>query len=541
MDTIIDGDVASARTNDWHSIDWKATTRAVRRLQTRIAKAARDGDNRRLARLQMLLVRSTAAKEVAVRRVTENQGRKTPGVDGVVWSSPEAKAKAVQSLSSRNYKAKPLRRVLIPKASGGTRPLGIPTMYDRSMQALHWLALDPVAETLGDTNSYGFRSHRSTADALMQCQNALNRSHSPAWVLEGDIKGCFDNISHEWLLTHIPINGKVLKQWLKAGYVEQKRLFPTEAGTPQGGIISPVLANMVLDGMEALLKENLPRRAKINFIRYADDFVVTAASKELLEQKVLPLISGFLRERGLSLSQRKTKITHISEGFDFLGWNVKKLGSFLRTAPSKRNTAAFLEKVRGTLKRLRGAKQDTVIRALNPVVRGWGNYHRVAHASRVFAKVDHQIHKATWQWSTRRHSAKGRRWIKARYYHRSGSRDWLFKGEAVTLARLSTIKVGGYVKFKSDQNPYDPRCEVYFDKRLDRRMQESLAGRRKLLWLWTKQDGKCPQCSRKITKTTGWNVHHVVWRTHGGTDKTQNLALLHPNCHRQLHACAKHG
>src|SRR5690606_5268627 len=181
MDTIIDGDVASARTNDWHSIDWKATTRAVRRLQTRIAKAAKNGDNRRLARLQMLLVRSTAAKQLAVRRVTENQGRRTPGVDGVVWSSPEAKAKAVQSLTSRNYKAKPLRRVLIPKANGGTRPLGIPTMYDRSMQALHWLALDPVAETLGDTNSCGFRSHRSTADALKQCQNVLNRGHSSQW------------------------------------------------------------------------------------------------------------------------------------------------------------------------------------------------------------------------------------------------------------------------------------------------------------------------------------------------------------------------
>jgi RNA-directed DNA polymerase len=508
-------------------------------LQTRIAKAAKDEDWRRLHRLQKLLAHSTAAKAVAVRRVTENQGRKTPGVDGVTWSSPSAKWNAVTSLDSRRYRAKPLRRVHIPKSDGGRRPLGIPTMRDRAMQALHWLALDPVAEVHGDPNSYGFRSHRCTADAIAQCHNALSRGHSPQWVFEGDIKGCFDNISHEWLMRHVPTDRHVLSQWLRAGYLEDHRLFPTTVGTPQGGIISPTLANLVLDGMEELLKGKLPRRAKVNFIRYADDFVVTSASREVLEGQVQPLIATFLAERGLALSVTKTRITHVSEGFDFLGWNVRKHGAFLCIEPSKRNAAAFYEKVRSTLRELRGATQEDVIRALNPIIRGWGNYHRVVHASRPFAKLDHLIHGAVWRWAKRRHPTKGRKWIKQRYFRCSETRDWLFATEELTLMRLSTIPVGGYVKVRSDANPYDPEDELYFDERLARRMKATLMGRRKLYWLWTRQEGKCLVCGSKITKGTGWHVHHVVWRVFGGPSQLSNLQLLHPTCHVQLHAHAR--
>lgn len=540
MDAIPNGDVASARWNDWHTISWADTFSHVRRLQIRIAKAAKDQDWRKLKRLQKLLVRSTTAKAVAVRRVTENQGRKTPGVDGVTWSTPAEKRKAMDTLESRGYRPKPLRRIHIPKANGGKRPLGIPTMKDRAMQALHWLALDPVAETLGDRNSYGFRSGRSTADAIVQCHNALSRVHSPQWVLEGDIKGCFDNISHDWLLRNVPTDRRVLSKWLKAGYMEGRRLFPTDAGTPQGGIISPALANLTLDGMERLL-DRLPRRAKVNFIRYADDFVVTADSKELLETRVKPLIAEFLAERGLMLSETKTKITHVSDGFDFLGWNVRKFKQFLRMVPSKRNAAAFYEKVRDRLRALRGARQDDVVFALNPAIRGWGNYHRVVHASRPFTQMDHRIFRALWRWALRRHPNKGRRWIKRRYFRSNGSRDWLFGTDKGELSRLSTIKVGKYVKVRADANPYDPDYEAYFDERLTRRMKASLMGRRKLLWLWTKQEGCCPVCSQKITKATGWHVHHKQWRVHGGTDQLTNLNLVHPTCHAQLHARGRKG
>ena len=283
-------DVVSATWCSWHQINWSAAHSVVGRLQARIAKAARLGDWRNVRRLQKLLSRSTSAKAVAVKRVTENRGRKTPGVDGETWSTPDEKWSAVIDLRVDGYQPKPLRRVHIPKANGGQRPLGIPTMKDRAMQALFLQSLEPVAETTADPNSYGFRPMRSTADAIVQCRNALGRGHSPQWVLDADIKGCFDNIDHDWLAKHIPLDKDVLRRWLKAGVVEKGRLFPTDAGTPQGGIISPALANMTLDGLERILKDGLPRRAKVNFVRYADDFVVTGASKELLESKVKPMI-----------------------------------------------------------------------------------------------------------------------------------------------------------------------------------------------------------------------------------------------------------
>lgn len=541
MDAIPSGDVASTRWTDWHTIPWAEAFQHVRRLQARIAKAAEDENWRSVKRLQKLLVRSTTARAVAVRRVTENQGRKTPGVDGITWSTPAEKWKAVSTLESRRYRPKPLRRIHIPKASGGKRPLGIPTMKDRAMQALYWLALDPVAETRGDPNSYGFRSGRSTADAIAQCHNALSRKHSPKWVLEGDIKGCFDNIGHDWLVGNVPMDRRVLSKWLKAGFVEGHKLFPTDAGTPQGGIVSPCLANLALDGMEGLLKDSLPRRAKINFIRYADDFVVTGASKEVLETQVKPMLVGFLAERGLQLSATKTKITHVTEGFDFLGWHVRKHKAFLRIVPSKRNATTLYAKVRDRLRELRGARQDDVVGALNPILRGWGNYHRVVHASRSFAKMDYLITRALWRWAVRRHPMKGKRWIKRRYFRANGSRDWLFQTDRFSLVRLASISVDKHIKVRADANPYDPKDEAYFDERLTRRMRSTLQGRRRLYWLWDRQEGLCPVCAAKITKATGWHVHHVVWRVYGGPDRLSNLQLLHPTCHVQLHARATKG
>lgn len=540
MDVTSGSDVASLRWKEWHTTPWSDAFRHVRRLQTRIAKAAEHQEWRRVSRLQKLLVRSTAAKAVAVRRVTENQGRKTPGVDGITWSTPATKQAAVDTLSSRGYRPKPLRRIHIPKANGGTRPLGIPTMKDRAMQVLHWLTLDPVAETLGDANSYGFRTHRCTADAIVQCHNALSRAHSPQWILEGDIKGCFDNISHEWMLKNVPMDRRVLKKWLNAGYVEKHRLFPTEAGTPQGGPISPTLANLTLDGMEKLL-DRFPRRRKVNFIRYADDFVVTGDSKEFLEQQVWPLLAKFLGERGLTLSATKTKLTHVTEGFDFLGWHVRKHKSRLLITPSKRNTTAFYTKIKGHVRKLRAAKQSELVSVLNPVLRGWGNYHKVVHASRCFGRMDHQIWQALWKWARRRHPNKGSRWVKKRYFRRTDSRDWLFETDEVKLVRLSTLGVGPHIKVRSDANPYDPKDEAYYNGVLDRQMRSTLAGRRKIYWLWKKQEGLCPVCNSKITRTTKWHVHHRVWRVFGGSDRLTNLELLHPTCHTQLHARARKG
>ena len=238
----------------WHQIDWSKAIQHVRRVQLRIAKATRKGKTRKVKTLQRLLTHSFHAKALAVKRVTENQGKATPGVDGQTWPTPDAKFQAISSLNRKGYKPLPLRRVYIPKSNNKMRPLGIPTMKDRTMQALHKLALEPVAETLADGNSYGFRPERACADAIEQSFSDLCRKKSAQWILEGDIKSCFDEISHDWLMSNILMDKGILRKWLKAGYIDRKKLFPTEAGTPQGGIISPTLSNMALDGLEKVLK-----------------------------------------------------------------------------------------------------------------------------------------------------------------------------------------------------------------------------------------------------------------------------------------------
>ncbi len=288
----------------WHQIDWVQAHRNVRRLQARMVKATKEGRWGKVKALQWLLTHSLSGKAIAVKQVTENQGKKTSGVDGETWSTPHAKTTAIRSLQRHGYQPKPLRRVYIPKFNGKKRPLGIPTMKDRAMQALYLLALDPVSETLADRNSYGFRKGRSTHDAIDQCFITLSRGKSPKWVFEGDIQGCFDHISHEWMEANIPMDKVILHKWLKAGVIEKGKLFPTEQGTPQGGIISPTLANMVLDGLEERLARAIRRKKSngkvifspmINLVRYADDFIVTGSTLEVLEQ-AKEVVREFLQE-----------------------------------------------------------------------------------------------------------------------------------------------------------------------------------------------------------------------------------------------------
>jgi RNA-directed DNA polymerase len=363
----------------WHGILWYRTERNVRRLQARIVKATQEKRWGKGKARPRLLTRSLSGKALAVRRVTENQGKKTPGVDKVIWDTPEKKAQAIHDLRQRGYHPQPLRRVYIPKSNGARRALSIPTLMDRAMQALYLLALQPVAETFADPHSYGFRPERCTADALVYCHTLFSQKNGPRWALEGDIKSCFDKISHEWLLAHIPMEKDMLRKWLKAGYMEKNVLHATAEGTPQGGIISPAIANMALDGLSQRLSERFPRSRrgnspKVNLARYADDFIVTGASEELLEQEVKPVIEAFMRERGLSLSQEKIVITHIEDGFDFLGQTVRKYrsGSVL-TTPAKKNVKAFLKKIRGVIEEHKDSSAGQLIVKLNPIIRGWGH------------------------------------------------------------------------------------------------------------------------------------------------------------------------
>jgi RNA-directed DNA polymerase len=285
-----------------------------------------------------------------------------------------------------------------------------------------------------DKHSYGFRPERSTADAIEQCYITLAKKISPQWILEADIEGCFDNISHKWLLDNIPIDKTILKKWLKAGYVESGSIYPTESGTPQGGIISPLLANMALDGLGKLLTEKFPKKHvssrkpkhKVNYVRYADDFIITGKSKEQLEDLVLPIVGQFLCERGLSLSKAKTRITHINQGFDFLGQNVRKYNGKFIIKPSKTSLQNVLKKISTTVKNNKALKQELLITMLNPIVRGWSMYHRHIVAKRSFCKLRHETFKILWRWAKCRHPKKASKWVKQKYFKLINGDAWNF-------------------------------------------------------------------------------------------------------------------
>src|SRR6267378_2499700 len=502
----------SSEAAQWYAIDWQAIHRNVRRLQVRIAQATKESRWGKVRALQRLLTHSYSGKVLAVRRVTENDGKETPGVDREIWDTPEKKTQAVHELKRRGYQPQPLRRVYIPKSDGKTmRPLGIPTMCDRAQQALYLLALDPIMETTADKNSYGFRQQRSCADAIEQGFNAL-KSATTQWVLEGDIRSCFDKIS-------------------------------------------PALANFALDGLERVLREKYPaatrlksvgnQRPSVNFIRYADDFVITGKSKELLEGEVKPLVEQFLQERGLELSPTKTVITHVEKGFDFLGQNVRRYpNGKLLIKPSRKNVKTFLDGIRRTIKAALGFSAADLIEELNPKIRGWANYHRHVVSKRTFARADYEIFPCLWRWARRRHRNKNLRWLKEKYFERHGSKNWSFVGEKydnqgqphkVRLLLASDTPIQRHVKVKCEANPYDPVFETYFEEREGFHMRETFRGTRTLRYIWNEQHGLCTVCKLLITRTTGWRLHHCVPLVRGGSRSAENRVLLHQECHYKVH------
>ena len=524
----------------------------MRGIQVRIAKATQEGQWRKVKALQRWLTRSYCGKVMAARRVTENQGSRTAGVDRELWDTPETRLEAIGRMRRRGYKPKPLRRVYIPKANGKERPLGIPTMLDRAMQALHLLALEPVSESTSDPNSYGFRINRSTHDAMSQLFVSLSQTASAQWVLEADIKGCFDHINHDWLLRNVRMDRTVLRKWLKAGVIHKGLLQHTEEGTPQGGIISPTLANVTLNGLESGLHAHLRERMgktkaaglKVNVVRYADDFVITGSSKELLEEEVKPWVEGFLKERGLELSMEKTRIVHINEGFDFLGWNFRKYTETLLIKPSKKNEQTFYRKVKEVISGNKTKRQGDLIILLNKKLRGWANYHSPVVAKEAFSRMDHLIHRAIWRWAKRRHPNKRVDWVRKKYFHSVELRNWVFAGPGkdwygrwlhATLQTLADTPIRRHQKVKGSYNPFDPADERYGETLRQQRMLNSRRHRKQWLSLYQSQAGRCALCQGAITRETGWQDHHIIYKAMGGPDTLANRVLLHPVCHIRVH------
>jgi RNA-directed DNA polymerase len=549
-----DYNASGAENTTWHTTDWAKVMRTVKSLQIRLAKAVKAQKWAKVRRLQWLITHCLASKLLAVRRVTENTGKRTAGIDGQTWTTAQDKEEAVNELKLKGYKAASVRRIYIPKANGKKRPLGIPTMKDRAMQALYLLSLDPISETTGDLNSYGFRSHRNCADAIEYSFITLAKTNSPQWILEADIKGCFDNISHQWLLQNIPLPKRLLKQWLNSGYTENGQWFPTTQGTPQGSIISPTLANMTLDKLEKHIEEiclTLPKGKsekrgnprQIFFNRYADDFIVTCNDKAYLQTTVKAAIEDFLKPRNLELSPEKTLITHISEGFDFLGQNVRKYNNKLLIKPAKKNIKTFLSKVKKVFTQFRNERTYKLISTLNPMIRGWTMYHRHVVAKQTFETIDHKIHQMTWQWAKNRHKGdkKNVKWVKNRYFTRIKGRDWILfddhpKWETqITLFKAADVPIKRHTKIKSRANPYALDDETYFEKRDQDKLAQRVEGKKKVEYLLERQQGLCAYCKTPIKVASGWHSHHLIYKALGGAHNLDNLVMLHPNCHVSVH------
>ncbi len=554
MENISNDAASSGKIQDWHSIDWKLVMQFVGKVQMQIAEAETGKDFRRVAKLTRSLIRSWQAKALAVRRVTENRGKRSSGVDHDLWDTPEKKWNAITRLNPHGYKALPLRRVYIPKSDGKERPLGIPTMRDRAMQALYLLALEPAVECASDPNSYGFRKGRSTHDAMEQLFVSLSHKASAGWVLDADIKGFFDNINHNWLLNNVHMDKVMLRKWLESGAVDAGQLRRTSEGTPQGGIISPTLANVTLNGLETGLKRFLQEKlgtkkatqSKVNLVRYADDFVVTGSSKELLETIVQPWITEFLRERGLTLSAEKTRIVCIDHGFDFLGWNFRKYGGKLLIKPSRKNAKAFYDKVKEIIATSVSVPTETLIKRLNPIFTGWAMYHRGAVAKQTFSKINNLIYWRLMRWGKRRHPRKTTGWIYGHYWKQCGSRkqfaglqDDPFGGDEripLPLYSLTDMKIVRHIKVKGSYNPYHPNSIVDEEQRRIKRMGKNIWDSQRAS-LWFEQNGKCALCEQEIDRSDeGMDDHHIIYKQLGGSDALSNRVLLHPICHRRVHA-----
>jgi len=545
---------------DWNAIDWHQAVLYVRKLRQAIFRATKDDDLKKVRSLQRVMLRSYENRLLAVRRVTQvNRGKDTPGVDKLVVKTPEARAELVDRLGQYEpWKPLPARRVYIPKANGQQRPLGIPAVLDRCLQAMVKNALEPYWEAKFEDSSYGFRPGRGCHDAVERIFNLASAKGKRKWVLDADIKGAFDNIDHDKLMALIgnfPAR-ELIRQWLKAGYMEDGVFHDTTRGTPQGGVISPLLANIAFHGMEAALgvryvrKINKPyshelHQKSVGLVRYADDFVVFCQTKEEAE-KALATLKDWFADRGLSFSEEKTRVTNLDEGFDFLGFNVRqykvtnsRTGRRLLIRPSKKAMKEHRRKLRDIFHECRGKAAGVIILRLNPIIRGWTNYFRTGVSSKAFQRLDDYLFRLQKRWVVRSHPTKPWKWRMRRYWGRQDQHrgdNWGFKQPFFKLWMLkhawTPIKRHRMVQRFASWD--DPDLQGYWDARKQRETGDSFTPFQRRIA--KAQAWVCPKCGDYLDNGEELHEHHRIPRTQGGSNSPDNLTLLHLYCHQGVHA-----
>jgi RNA-directed DNA polymerase len=544
---------------EWKFINWREINEYVKKLRQRIYRAEQNGHHRKVRKLQRLMMRSKANLLISIRKITqENKGKRTAGVDGykaLTQTERENLYEQIKDYNLKSVKVKPARRTYIEKKNGKLRPLGIPVIKCRIYQNIVKNALEPQWEAKFEPNSYGFRPKRSTHDAIENLFLKLRSKSTRKWIFEGDFRGCFDNLSHEHIVEKIGNfpESQLIEKWLKAGYIDNSTFHETEKGTAQGNVISPLLANIALHGMEEELgvayryKKNVGQILKdksIGLVRYADDFVIICHTKEQAETMYGKLIK-YLKDRGIDLAIEKTKITHIEEGFDFVGFNIRqyKLSNGktkLLTKPSKDSIKKAKNKIKEAFAQKNGKAVGQLISELNPVIRGIGNYWSKAVSKKTYKDIDDYTWQKTVKFLKRLHPKKSWKWKKARYFkpdHNGISKDkWILtdpNNSNIQLTNMAWIPIERHVMIKYNNSPDNPELKQYFEQRDEKEFNtNNVLHKQKIA---KKQKYKCRICRQSLIGDESIETNHIVPEKVGGKEHYHNLELLHNGCHIQHH------
>lgn len=562
MKTIKKFNMSAAPTHmeTWNSINWKKINKYVKKLRQRIFRAEQLGQKRKVRKLQRLMIRSRANMLLSIKRVTQiNKGKQTAGIDGMIITSERDRIQLFHVLKKYNInyiKPKPAKRTYIPKKNGKFRPLGIPIIRDRVFQNIVKNALEPQWESKFESIAYGFRPKRSTHDAIQQLFQKLRKGCNRHWIFEGDFKGCFDNLNHEYILSCLdgfPAK-ETIRKWLKAGYVDNNVFNDTDTGTPQGGIISPLLANIALHGMENELgvkyKFNKNQgyylnETSIGIVKYADDFVILCKTKEEAETMYKKL-KPYLDKRGLKLAEDKTRVTHINEGFDFLGFNIRRYkknkGMVLLIKPSKASIKKAKDSIKAVFQEYKGRPVGEIITKLNPIIRGTGNYWSCVVSKEIYSKMDEYVWLKTRKYLKILHPQKSWKWRIKRYFKpdfTGASKDkWMLtdpNNNRNQIFKMRWIPIVRHILVKHMNSPDDPSLNEYFDRRDEKEFNRyNILSRRKL----AKKNGfKCRICNESLVGEETLQTNLIVPNLLGGKEVYGNLELLHKSCctqHNQL-------